>query len=232
MLTFTQRRDMPGYQCFRGNIKRNGDEAFIAEIGESCIRGEDPSINEMKITKTASCQRTPAASYVPVLSWESKAADKLPNSLPKQRVQTTINGRHQGEQATNNNLPTIHSGNLNNYNNFNGHNVNPVQRYGDQPQNANAPHVVNGPSHGDSNLIYPAGVSNRPQLVIVNNDHYQSEQSNGKRKSMVTKRPQRVPYLNYNYNSFAPRSVVLNAGLFCCAIVAAIFCHFRFSRSL
>ena len=50
MLTFTQRRDMPGYQCFRGNIKRNGDEAFIAEIGESCIRGEDASINEMKIT--------------------------------------------------------------------------------------------------------------------------------------------------------------------------------------
>lgn len=209
MLTFTQRRDMPGYQCFRGNIKRNGDEAFIAEIGESCIRGEDPSINEMKIAKTASCQRAPAASYVPVLSWDSRAADKLPNSLPKQRVQTTVNGRHS-DQAQNNNLPAISTANLNGYTNYN------PTRYGDQ-QASN----THGSTHSDP-------TSTRPQIsIVVNNDYYQSEQSNGKRKSMVTKRPQRVPYLNYNSSS---RSFALSGSLVLAAIVIAILSYFRFQR--
>ncbi|KAH7642800.1 hypothetical protein HUG17_9491 [Dermatophagoides farinae] len=60
LYTFTQRRDMPGHQCFAGKVYRNGDEAYIKEAGEdSCLRGEDedPIIFGMKITKQASCPR-------------------------------------------------------------------------------------------------------------------------------------------------------------------------------
>lgn len=53
--TYTQRRDIPGYQCFSGKIIRSGDEAYIKEAGESCIRGEDPLLYGMKIAKQASC---------------------------------------------------------------------------------------------------------------------------------------------------------------------------------
>ena len=207
---------MPGYQCFRGNIKRNGDEAFIAEIGESCIRGDDPSINEMKITKQASCQRTPASSFVPSLIWDSKAIDKVPNTVPK-RVQTVINGRHT-DQIQNNNLPQLNTANLNHYNNYN-HN----QRYGDVPQTSNSLHstVLSG---GDS---YPIGaVSNRPQISIINNDYYQAEQPIIKRK-MVTTRPARVPpFLNHNSSSFVSQT---NAYLISCIISITILSRFRFT---
>ncbi|KAH9389014.1 hypothetical protein TYRP_008366 [Tyrophagus putrescentiae] len=58
LYTFTQRRDMPGYQCFAGKIYKNGDEAHIKEAGEhSCVRGEDPLVFGMKIIKQASCPR-------------------------------------------------------------------------------------------------------------------------------------------------------------------------------
>ncbi|KAI2811489.1 hypothetical protein BLOT_002666 [Blomia tropicalis] len=64
LYTFTQRRDMPGHQCFAGKVYRNGDEAYIKEAGEhNCIRGEDPLIFGMKITKQASC---PRLSNVPI----------------------------------------------------------------------------------------------------------------------------------------------------------------------
>ena len=216
---------MPGYQCFRGNIKRNGDEAFIAEIGESCIRGEDPSINEMKITKQASCQRTPASSFVPSLIWDSKAIDKVPNAVPK-RVQTVINGRHT-DQIQNNNLPALNTANLNHYNNYNNYN-NHNQRYGDV-QTSNSLHstVLSGGGGGDSS--YPIGaVSNRPQISIINNDYYQAEQPIIKRK-MVTVRPARVPpFLNHNSSS---SFVSMNAYLISCIISITILSHFRF-RSL
>lgn len=53
--TYTQRRDIPGFQCFSGKIIRRGEEAYIKEAGESCIRGEDPLLYGMKISKQASC---------------------------------------------------------------------------------------------------------------------------------------------------------------------------------
>lgn len=55
MFTYTQRRDMDGYQCFSGKVLNNGKEAYIKEAGHSCIRGEDPVTYGMKITKHASC---------------------------------------------------------------------------------------------------------------------------------------------------------------------------------
>ena len=216
LLTFTQRRDMPGYQCFRGNIKRNGDEAFIAEIGESCIRGGDPSINEMKITKQSSCQRAATASYVPVLSWDSKAVDKVPNATPK-RIQTVVNGRHS-DQIQNNNLPSLNTASLNNYNNYNN-----VQRFTDLQTTNNLQSNV---LHSDANQIYPIGVSNRPQINIINNDYYQAEQPILKRK-MVTKRPARVPpFLNHNSSSLFNS---LNSFLILC-IIPITALSFRFKN--
>ncbi|XP_015903977.1 uncharacterized protein [Parasteatoda tepidariorum] len=53
--TYTQRREMEGFQCFSGKVLQSGKEAYIKEAGLSCIRGEDPLIYGMKITKHASC---------------------------------------------------------------------------------------------------------------------------------------------------------------------------------
>ena len=57
LYTYTQRKDMPGHQCFAGKINRSGEEAFINEAGESCKRGEDPLLVGMNITKEAPCPR-------------------------------------------------------------------------------------------------------------------------------------------------------------------------------
>ncbi|RWS03145.1 hypothetical protein B4U79_08850, partial [Dinothrombium tinctorium] len=84
LYTHTQRRDMPGHQCFTGKIQKNGEEAFIKEAGDSCIRGEDPLIFGMKITKQASCPRLlPVASYVPVRpNWPTRSDKIIPHKLP------------------------------------------------------------------------------------------------------------------------------------------------------
>jgi len=64
LYAYTERMDMPGHQCFAGKIFRSGEEVFIKEAGESCIRGEDPQLFGMNITKEAPCPRlTP--SYLP-----------------------------------------------------------------------------------------------------------------------------------------------------------------------
>lgn len=72
--TYTERRDIPGFQCFSGKIIRSGEEAYIKEAGESCIRGESPLLYGMKITKQASCN-TPLLSpaYVPAPAPPRKA---------------------------------------------------------------------------------------------------------------------------------------------------------------
>lgn len=217
---------MPGYQCFRGNIKRNGDEAFIAEIGESCIRGDDPSINEMKIIKQASCQRTPTASYVPVLSWDSKAVDKVPNTNAPKRIQTVINGRHQ-DQLQSNNLPTLNTANLNT-NNYNYNNNLNNQRYNDLQTTSN--HLnpnANLHNNNDPNQIYPInGVSsNRPQINIINNDFYQTAEQPIIKRKMITKRPPRVPpYLNSNNSS---SFISLNNSLILSICLIAFLSHLR-----
>lgn len=66
VFTYTQRRDMDGFQCFSGTVLRNGEEAFIKEAGDSCIRGEDPLIYGMKIVKQSSCMQIAPATFVPV----------------------------------------------------------------------------------------------------------------------------------------------------------------------
>ncbi|XP_054716850.1 uncharacterized protein LOC129226274 [Uloborus diversus] len=53
--TYTQRREMEGFQCFSGKVLQSGREAYIKEAGHSCKRGEDPILFGMKITKLASC---------------------------------------------------------------------------------------------------------------------------------------------------------------------------------
>ncbi|XP_075680244.1 LOW QUALITY PROTEIN: uncharacterized protein LOC113788835 [Dermatophagoides pteronyssinus] len=91
LYTFTQRRDMPGHQCFAGKVYRNGDEAYIKEAGEdSCMRGEDedPIIFGMKIAKQASCPRHIIPK--PMIPSTSSMLPHLPSSLP-----TNIRNHHQ-----------------------------------------------------------------------------------------------------------------------------------------
>lgn len=83
--THTQRRDIPGYQCFSGKIIRHGEEAYIKEAGESCIRGEDPLLYGMKISKQASCNALAPAVEPPlrnpVVPPHRKASSRPPGPL-------------------------------------------------------------------------------------------------------------------------------------------------------
>ncbi|CAN8004115.1 unnamed protein product, partial [Ixodes hexagonus] len=83
--THTQRRDIPGYQCFSGKIIRHGEEAYIKEAGESCIRGEDPLLYGMKISKQASCNALAPAPEPPArppgISPPRKASSRPPGPL-------------------------------------------------------------------------------------------------------------------------------------------------------
>ncbi|KAF7491320.1 hypothetical protein SSS_06808 [Sarcoptes scabiei] len=86
LYTFTQRRDMPGHQCFAGKIYRNGDEAYIKEAGESCMRGEDedPLIFGMKIIKQASCPRHIVPKPIII---QSSSTSSIHNQLSNQQQQ-------------------------------------------------------------------------------------------------------------------------------------------------
>lgn len=83
--THTQRRDIPGYQCFSGKIIRRGEEAYIKEAGESCVRGEDPLLYGMKISKQASCNalapEPPPQSPVAEVPPYRKASSRPPGPL-------------------------------------------------------------------------------------------------------------------------------------------------------
>ncbi|KAF8782355.1 hypothetical protein HNY73_012651 [Argiope bruennichi] len=86
LFTYTQRRDMDGFQCFSGKVLRNGEEAFIKEAGDSCIRGEDPLIYGMKIIKQSSCPQLAPANFVPMRPpWKpmTYAPPPLPTGVPK-----------------------------------------------------------------------------------------------------------------------------------------------------
>ncbi|GIY78196.1 uncharacterized protein CEXT_619671 [Caerostris extrusa] len=86
LFTYTQRRDMDGFQCFSGKVLRNGEEAFIKEAGDSCIRGEDPLIYGMKILKQSSCPQLAPANFVPMRPpWKPMTypPPPLPTGIPK-----------------------------------------------------------------------------------------------------------------------------------------------------
>ncbi|XP_022235046.1 uncharacterized protein LOC106475142 [Limulus polyphemus] len=65
LYTYTQRRDSPGFQCFSGKVLRNGEEAYIKEVGQNCLRGEDPFLYGIKVTRDATCPLNPLTSYLP-----------------------------------------------------------------------------------------------------------------------------------------------------------------------
>ncbi|XP_065573218.1 uncharacterized protein LOC136035380 isoform X2 [Artemia franciscana] len=52
--TYTQRRDMAGYECFVGIIIKD-DELYIKEAGDHCQRDVDPRMFGMKIKRVGSC---------------------------------------------------------------------------------------------------------------------------------------------------------------------------------
>ncbi|XP_074594666.1 uncharacterized protein LOC141850036 [Brevipalpus obovatus] len=89
LYTYTQRRDTTGHQCFAGKIMGDGQMAYIREAGDDCIRGEDPMIYGMKITKQAPCPRlSQATSYVPI---RPRSDSPKPSTLPayQNNVQST-----------------------------------------------------------------------------------------------------------------------------------------------
>ncbi|XP_076335457.1 uncharacterized protein LOC143238801 isoform X2 [Tachypleus tridentatus] len=79
LYTYTQRRDTPGFQCFSGKISRNGEEAYIKEVGQNCLRGEDPFLYGIKVTRNATCPWNPLTSYMPTRTpWRPSPKVKLP----------------------------------------------------------------------------------------------------------------------------------------------------------
>lgn len=61
--TYTERRDVLGYECFVGVIINDG-ELFIKEAGEHCQRDVEPLRLGMKVTRQATCY-TPRPSAKP-----------------------------------------------------------------------------------------------------------------------------------------------------------------------
>ena len=64
--TYTERRDMIGYECFVGLITAKGD-IHLREAGHNCERGQDPLRDGMKLTQVSKCY----GSFHPRMHWQS-----------------------------------------------------------------------------------------------------------------------------------------------------------------
>ncbi|KAG8188278.1 hypothetical protein JTE90_012111 [Oedothorax gibbosus] len=81
--TYTQRREMDGFQCFSGKVVNGGREAYIKEAGvSSCIRGEDPIVYGMKITRHATCPDLGLSPHGPRYPTVAPPDDDLPYYSP------------------------------------------------------------------------------------------------------------------------------------------------------
>jgi hypothetical protein len=88
LYTYTARKDMAGHQCFAGKINRSGEEAFIKEAGESCVRGEDPLLVGMNITKEAPCPRiTPSI-------FRNTPSSRVNSARSPPVINVPVNGNH------------------------------------------------------------------------------------------------------------------------------------------
>lgn len=52
--TYTERRDMIGYECFVGVLTAKGD-IYLLEAGQNCERGHEPMKYGMRLTQVAKC---------------------------------------------------------------------------------------------------------------------------------------------------------------------------------
>ena len=67
--TYTERRDMIGYECFVGLITAKGD-IHLREAGHNCERGQDPLREGMRLTQVSKCY----GSFHPRMHWQSSTA--------------------------------------------------------------------------------------------------------------------------------------------------------------
>ena len=54
MYTYTERRDMSGYECFVGVNTERG-EIYLQEAGNNCERGQQPMRYGMRLSRVAQC---------------------------------------------------------------------------------------------------------------------------------------------------------------------------------
>ena len=56
--TYTERRDMIGYECFVGVLTAKGD-IYLLEAGQNCERGHEPMKRGMRLTQVSKCYGHP-----------------------------------------------------------------------------------------------------------------------------------------------------------------------------
>ena len=60
--TYTERRDLIGYECFVGLITKKGD-IFLKEAGNNCERGQEPLKYGMRLTQVSKCYSNPRLAW-------------------------------------------------------------------------------------------------------------------------------------------------------------------------
>ena len=89
--TYTERRDMDGYECFVG-VERKKGEIFLQEAGNNCERGQEPIRYGMRMSRVAQCY------YHPRFHWPPSTAS--PNTA--RRETTTRPGPGSGAEIVKN----------------------------------------------------------------------------------------------------------------------------------
>ena len=72
--TYTERRDMDGYECFVG-VERKKGEIFLQEAGNNCERGQEPLRYGMRMSRVAQCY------YHPRFTWTPSSTDRVVQGL-------------------------------------------------------------------------------------------------------------------------------------------------------
>jgi hypothetical protein len=106
--TYTERRDMIGYECFVGLITAKGD-IHLREAGHNCERGQDPLRDGMRLTQVSKCY----GSFHPRMHWQSSTGRTPPTSnkkmtaLPRWREREMSNDIDSGSGTGRAGLPFL-----------------------------------------------------------------------------------------------------------------------------
>ena len=86
--TYTERRDIPGKECFVG-LTMDGDEKhMVTEAGANCERGHQPQKYGMTLLRQSTCQPdTPGAALLPPS--RPGTGSRIPITTPRSRFETT-----------------------------------------------------------------------------------------------------------------------------------------------
>ena len=77
--TYTERRDMAGYECFVGVTTKKG-EIFLQEAGNNCERGQEPLRYGMRMSRVAQCYYHPRATWTPQSTTQSPLTSSTEHS--------------------------------------------------------------------------------------------------------------------------------------------------------